>query len=272
MKTSFLFVVLIFSLGQSAPRSWAGDLFNPSPATLETPGDGASFQRLTVNSGGKTPTEKKLDPAWVNSLADRGEPESYTKENSKDFSYLGMPIGGIGSGEVYLSGDGRLWEWDIFNTRAGGGDGFPVNLGDAYKTPHVVGAANDNQFQSLVAQGFALRTKTSSQVDIRTLDKDGFADVRFRGQYPIGYVEYTDPACPVHVGLEAFSPFNPGSVADSTYPATVLNYTLTNTSGQPVECTLGGWLENGVAPASRSQAPLRLCAKAEKDQGYALIG
>jgi non-lysosomal glucosylceramidase len=252
--------------------SRAADPFNPAPTRLDLPGDDASFQRLTVDSGGKTPTAKKLDPAWVKSLADRGDAEVYTKANSNNFTYIGMPIGGIGAGELYLSGDGRLWEWDIFNTRAGGGDGFPAEQGDAYKTPHVVGATNDAAFQTVIAQGFALRTKTGNQVDTRALDKDGFADVRFRGQYPIGYVDYTDPACPVQVNLEAFSPYNPGSVADSTYPATILNYTLTNTSNQPVECTLGGWLENGVAPRTRFDDSLLLRAKAETNPGCTLVG
>jgi non-lysosomal glucosylceramidase len=269
MKTS-LFVALLFGSVQTAQPLWANDVFNPTPA-FESPGDDASFQRLTVDSGGKTPTVKKIDPGWAKSLADRGEPEVYTKANSNNFAYLGMPIGGIGAGELYLSGDGRLWEWDIFNTRAGGGDGFPVEQGDAYKTPHLVGATNDPSFQTPLAQGFALQTKMGNQVDTRPLDKDGFGDVKFRGQYPIGYVDYTDPACPVKVSLEAFSPYDPGNVADSTYPATVLNYTLTNTSSQPVECTLGGWLENGVAPDTRNQIPLLLRASAKNNPGCALI-
>jgi hypothetical protein len=251
----------------------ASDAFNPFPQHLQQPGDDASFARLTVDAGGKTPTVKKLDPAWAKSLADRGEAETYTKSNSNNFSYLGMPVGGIGAGELYLSGDGRLWEWDIFNTRAGGGDGFPVEQGDAYSKPHFVGATDDPSFQTPVAQGFVLRTKRGNQVDTRTLDKDGFADVRFRGQYPIGYVDYADPSCPVKVGLEAFSPYDPGSIADSTYPATALNYTLTNTSSLPVECTLGGWLENGVAPRSRTDNSISvlLGAKAENHAASAMV-
>jgi uncharacterized protein (DUF608 family) len=265
MTTRFLFCLCLVSL-----PAHAGAPFNPYPAQIASPLDDASFSRLSLNSDGKTPVINKLHPAWVKSLADRGEPQVYTKANSNNFAYLGMPICGIGSGDLYIGGDGRLWVWDIFNTRAGGGDGFPVDLIGAYKTPNVEAAASDN-FQTVLAQGFALQTKTGGKVDTRALDKDGFADIRFRGQYPIGYVDYTDPACPVTVGLEAFSPFNPGNVADSSFPATILNYTLTNTSNQPVDCTLGGWLENGNGLYEKGDGNVLLCAAAEKNPGCPLV-
>jgi non-lysosomal glucosylceramidase len=249
-----------------APLATA-DTFNPSPAFQE-PGDDASFQRLTVDSGGKTPTFKKIDPAWAKSLADRGEPTVYTKDNSKNFAYLGMPIGGIGAGELYLSGDGKLWEWDIFGTRCSAG--FPVENGAAYVHPHTVNAADD-PFQTVVQQGFVLRTTSGGKTDTRTLDKDGFADVKFQGQYPIGTVDYADPACPVQVRLEGFSPYNPGSVKDSTYPATILSYTITNTSSAPVDCTLGGWLENAVALQTRAAGHVKLGAKADNLPGATLV-
>src|SRR5207302_4075880 len=82
------------------------------------------------------------------------------------------------------------------------------------------------------------------------LDRRGFADVRFRGEYPIGNVEYQDPASAVVVSLEAFSPFIPLATDDSSLPATILHFTVHNTSNEPVEATLTGWLENAVCRQS----------------------
>ena len=255
MSLRGLYGIAFFSFLSSAVLG--SEAANPLPE-FQQPGDDASFRRLTIDSGGKTPTVKKIDAGWAKTLADRGEPTVYTKANSKNFQYLGMPTGGIGAGELYLGGDGKLWEWDIFGTRCSAG--FPVEQGDAFSKPHTENAAGD-PFQTVVRQGFVLQTKSAGKTDVRTLDTDGFGDVRFRGQYPIGYVDYADASSPVQVHLEAFSPYDPDNVDDSTYPATILNYTLTNSSTQAVDCDLGGWLENAVANQTRAQGSVVLRAQ-----------
>ena len=57
------------------------------------------------------PADKKLTPEWVASLTERGQAEVFSGEQLK---YIGMPVGGIGCGQLYLGGDGRLWLWGIF--------------------------------------------------------------------------------------------------------------------------------------------------------------
>jgi hypothetical protein len=52
------------------------------------------------------PADKKLTPEWVASLTGRGQAEVFSGERLK---YVGMPVGGIGCGQLYLGGDGRLW-------------------------------------------------------------------------------------------------------------------------------------------------------------------
>ncbi|RYG40612.1 twin-arginine translocation signal domain-containing protein, partial [bacterium] len=36
---------------------------------------------------------------------------SRTTYRGSDLRYIGMPIGGVCAGQVYLGGDGRLWLW-----------------------------------------------------------------------------------------------------------------------------------------------------------------
>jgi non-lysosomal glucosylceramidase len=269
MRMPFLFAVALGVLSATFSLR-AADLFNPGPGKIESPRDDADpvVKRLTTNPEGQTPILKKLDSGWIKALADRGQPQLYTKANSANFAFIGMPIGGIGAGELYLSGDGRLWDWDIFGTRCR--PGFPVEQGAAYQFPHKVGDVQDPS-QQVLDQGFVLRTKQGGKTDTRTLDKDGFSTVTFSGQYPIGSVDYSDAGSPTRVHLEAFSPYIPGDVEDSSFPATILNYTVENVSSDSIECTLGGWMENAAGIEMRNEGAIALKNEAVRTPGYTAL-
>jgi len=186
------------------------------------------------------PADKKLNPAWVKSLFARGEPTVY---RGAELEKIGMPVGGICAGHLYLGGDGRLWHWDIFNQHVSTG-------ADHYANPLTP--------SSPLEQGFAVRVNAGGKSQVRKLDRASWRDVTFNGGYPIGHVEYRDPDSPVAVSLEAFSPFIPLNVDDSSLPATVMQFKLTNTSKQKVEVELAGWMENAVTLKSgESQDVLR---------------
>lgn len=174
------------------------------------------LEQLSEDSD-KTRAVKKFDPAWVRTLDQRGEPIVYTRKNSADFDYIGMPIGGICAGQLYLGGDGKLWCWDIFNTKSMRDvRGVPTHP-NPYRRSEP-----DLKAHHQINQGFSIAVRTDAKTITRTLDRDGFRDIEFRGQYPIGFVKYADKDLPVEVELEAFSPFVPLDFDDSTYPATVL--------------------------------------------------
>ncbi|MBV9468766.1 MAG: hypothetical protein JO316_04430 [Abitibacteriaceae bacterium] len=174
------------------------------------------------------PADKKLHPEWVKSLFERG---SRTLYHGDDLKYIGMPVGGIGTGQLYLGGDGKLWHWDIFNQYVGTG-------AEHYAKPV--------EPSSPLEQGFAIQITSGNTPQTHALDKSGFFDISFSGQYPIGTIEYKDAAVPLAVTLEAFSPFIPLATDDSSLPVTVLHFTVKNTSNQSVEATLAGWLQNAV--------------------------
>ncbi|HRY47097.1 MAG TPA: GH116 family glycosyl-hydrolase [Candidatus Paceibacterota bacterium] len=174
------------------------------------------------------PEDKKLRPEWVKSLFERGQRAVY---RGSDLEKIGMPIGGLCCGQVYLGGDGGLWHWDIFNRRIATG-------AEHYAKPMPV--------QSPFSQGFALRVRQAGQTRDRILNRTDWREVSFTGEYPIGYVEYRDDLCPVGVTLQAFSPFIPLNVEDSSLPATLLDFTVRNLSNAEVEVELAGWIENAI--------------------------
>ena len=59
------------------------------------------------------PADKQLDAEWFKSLFTHGEAQVYTEPQA--LQYIGMPVGGLFAGTVYLGGDGRLWYWNIRN-------------------------------------------------------------------------------------------------------------------------------------------------------------
>ena len=181
------------------------------------PFENADFEKLV-------PADKKLSEAWVASLFDRGAPQVYTGETLRQ---IGMPVGGIGTGQLYLGGDGRLWHWDIFNQ--------PLSTGAEHY-------ANPMHPAPVLEQGFTIRVNGKDF----SLDSEGFPGVTFRGEYPIGIVEYKGAGVPVEVKLEAFSPFIPLNADDSSLPATILHFTVKNTGQEKAEGALTGSLENAV--------------------------
>jgi non-lysosomal glucosylceramidase len=204
------------------------------------------------------PLDKKLRPEWIRSLYERGTPTAYSKSRD-ELRYIGMPVGGLCCGTLYLGGDGRLWNWDIFNQKTegvlprrvswsdvgmdfqSGDDAIRPRDGATYVKPALQTDSQD------IAQGFALRVSTPSGTQhTRRLDASSWAEVRFTGQYPIGTVDYTDPACPVQVRMEAFSPFVPHSLEDSSLPATVFRFRLENTGNAKAVVQLAGWQQNAV--------------------------
>jgi len=192
------------------------------------------------------PAEKKLTPEWLASLTERSQAEVFSSEQLK---YIGMPVGGIGCGQLYLGGNGRLWHWDIFKCNYGresdhGKRIAAFTLGGHYANPVAQGEMYTGRNGADVQQGFLVRTKAGT----KTLDRQGFPGVTFRGEYPIGKVTYAEKGFPVKVKLEAFSPFIPLNAKDSALPATVMSYTVTNTSDAPIEVDLGSWMQNATCP------------------------
>ncbi|MFY7901146.1 MAG: GH116 family glycosyl-hydrolase, partial [Chitinophagaceae bacterium] len=204
-----------------------------------------------------TPFGKKIDEKWIKYLYERGTITTYLKSKN-ELQFIGMPVGGINTGTLYLSGDGRLWLWDIFNTNQEGinpldvswenevHDGKKVRSrdGSAYITPPTA-----NEIRPL-EQGFAIKIIHQGKTIIKDLREEDWQEVSFEATYPIAKVKYTDAQLPIEITLKAFSPFIPLDENKSGLPATVFSIQITNTSSENVSVDIAGWLENKTAPYS----------------------
>jgi uncharacterized protein (DUF608 family) len=223
------------------------------PAGLRADNGGIPRSHPTRPWSEVIPVDKHLSPDWLQSLFERGAPSGYSGDALMN---IGMPVGGITTGAlVYLGGDGKLWNWDIFNRPLNGvmprmiqykdrsWHGRPEGI-EVWQGGNYIDPIRDQP--SPFDQGFALKVTVDGQEQVRTLDRKGWKDVVFTGAYPFGTVSYSDPDCPVKVTLDAYSPFVPLDYENSSYPAIIMSYRVENTSTNKVEVAIGGWLENPV--------------------------
>jgi len=188
-------------------------------------------------------------------LLQRGHATTYYK-SKKELDHIGMPVGGIHTGTLYLGGDGRLWLWDIFNLNQEGVNPLDIEWdrevqgekrkirsrdGSAYVAP-----ARAEELMP-VDQGFSLRLRYQGKEVVRRLQQEDWDEVSFEATYPMATIRYTDHTLPVEVVMKAYSPFIPLDEENSGLPATVFSIQLKNKGHESVHAEVAGWLENKTA-------------------------
>ena len=153
----------------------------------------------------------------------------------KNLEAVGMPIGGIGTGSLWLDGQGQLGIWQIFN-----------NLSEP-RIPDTFFAVRARQGNGRPVTR-VLQTSPEGSLD-------GVKSLQYEGGYPIARLTYHDPELPVQVLLEAFNPMIPLDAANSSIPCAIFRFTARNTGKTPAEVTLLATLQNAVG--SRGAAGIR---------------
>jgi non-lysosomal glucosylceramidase len=215
--------------------------------TLHSEAEGGRKQQHLV------PADKNLSQAAMQRLFERGE---RTTCSGKDLETIGMPVGGIGAGQLYLRGDGTLGLWWIFNKHVFTGYGATC-----YRTYRP---------ESPVDSGFAVVVQEDGKTLAKALDRD-FGAVEFAGEYPLGIVRYREEGFPVKVALTAYSPFIPLNAKDSALPATVFHIVVENTSDAKLRAGISGWLENAVLIDSAKAVHALRRTRIGNEKGRALI-
>lgn len=220
------------------------------------------------------PVTKNLDPRWIASLVTRGHDldAGLTVSKRDALPHIGMTAGGLCSGTVYLSGDGRLFVWDIFNKHHEGvvaqtapvpegmkniADSGPNQLVRERDGASFIAPPTPDKFPNPFRQEFRLREGDKTIA----LDASAWKDVTFTGQWPLGTVVYRDPSRPYQVTLRCWTPFIPLDVDASSYPATVVEIEVKNTGDKALELSVEGLLENPALINTRQRQKVDLVSR-----------
>ncbi|MCX8490918.1 MAG: GH116 family glycosyl-hydrolase [Cyclobacteriaceae bacterium] len=232
-RRDFLKTAGVFAAGFYASRM-------PVIAGSFMPGESGGYQ---------IPIDKKLDPAWIKSLYQRGTPTQYFKSKS-ELQFIGMPVGGINTGTLYLGGDGRLWLWDIFNDNREGIDPKSVPWDTDLHQGKTVRSRDGSAYVAPakdirpVDQGFAFQIKTNRKTIIKKMQADDWDDIIFEATYPLATVTYVDKQLGIEIIAEVFSPFIALDEKNSGLPTTIYSFSVNNKSDHKVSVMIAGWLEN----------------------------
>lgn len=209
------------------------------------------------------PADKKLDPDWVKSLSKRGIVTRYLKSKN-ELRYIGMPVGGVNAGTVYLGGDGRLWLWDIFNENQNGIDPKTIDWHSEVHAGKKVRSQDGSAYVQPAVdirplkQGFAFRISMGEKSIIKKMEYGDWDEIVFEATYPMAKVRYVDKSLPVEIVADIFSPFIPLDDKNSSLPCTIHSFEVRNRSAEPVEVEILGWLENKVSPRSAHGSDQRM--------------
>lgn len=164
-----------------------------------------------------------------------------------------MPMGGIGTGNLSLAGDGTLQQWQIFNQvnhtafLPGTFFGVRVHTGRRGTGPVMrllqTDCFYDTDFEPALSTSDHVIPDEARRIAERVETVD---DIEFIGEYPIAELAYLDDELPVNVRLEAFSPLIPLNSRDSGLPCVIFIFSVENPTDRRAEVTLFGSLQNAV--------------------------
>ena len=155
---------------------------------------------------------------------------TYTAHSLKEIAF---PLGGIGTGTVSLGGRGQLCDWEIFN-RPAKGKNLPCSFFALWCRPEGGEPTARILERRLLPPFVADRGLSPWAVSgLPRLD-----EAVFRGTYPMADLAFTDSTLPLHVALEAFTPFAPFDDRISGMPVAIFLWRLHNPTSRAVDATL----------------------------------
>ncbi len=163
---------------------------------------------------------------------------------------IAMPIGGIGTGTVSLSGYGALIDWEVMSRPAKGFNPQYAGVEVINRAPFfsIYYKEESKEAKALLMEGpvpsFYDEGFYGSKAPNHGLPR--FDEATFQTAYPFGQVLLRDKDVPLEITVGAFNPLIPGNSDDSSLPVAVLTYNVKNTSNKAITISLAGNIPNFI--------------------------
>jgi len=159
---------------------------------------------------------------------------------------IAMPVGGIGTGNISIGGNGQWRDVEIMNRPAMGFYGahnpkqapffmvFTKNTKGEKKTRTLMGPLPLSEY--IGSEG--------SRAPNHGLPR--FSSCSFDAAYPFATVNLQDNEMPISAKAKVFNPYIPGDPEASGIPIAVIRYEIENKTDAPLECSVAGSLDNFI--------------------------
>ncbi len=159
---------------------------------------------------------------------------------------IAMPVGGIGTGDISVGGNGQWKDVEIMNKPGIGFYGssssklapcFMIYTKDASgkrKVKELTGPIPQSEYQG--QQGSVAPNNGFPR----------FESASFDAAYPFAMVNLEDSGMPVSARLKVFNPFIPCDPVSSGIPVAIIRYEIKNKTDQPLTVAVAGSIDNFI--------------------------
>jgi uncharacterized protein (DUF608 family) len=165
--------------------------------------------------------------------------------------HVAMPLGGIGTGQVAICGDGSLRQWQLLG-RPNHTAFVPDSLFAIRCSCQVAPFDATRLLQGMSALASGERTPSVTDDHIPEQQRrllasvGGFERTTFTATYPVARLTYSDAGLPVEVELAAWNPFVPLDEEASSLPVALFDFTVRNVGAEAVGGCVVASLQNFV--------------------------
>lgn len=172
---------------------------------------------------------------------------TYTGENLRFISY---PLGGIGTGNILMDGYGSIREFEVFNRPAY--DELPPDM--TFFSLYTKSEGSPALARIMEREGLNEYPNPFGKPRQQLGGLPRFREAKLHNAYPLITMDLQDEAVPLEVKLVAWSPFIPVDHANSSLPAAIIEWKLSNPGSDPVGYSVAFSMGNPFRPGENNGA------------------